>query len=128
MSIRPGDLEWKFCRGSGKGGQHRNKTDSAVHLEHKPTGIRVWCEDERKQSQNKKKALARLTGEIEGRVRDQAGLEQNAERRQQIGSGMRGDKIRTIRVRDDTVTNHLNGRKVRYADYAKGDFGKLTED
>jgi len=125
VSIRPEDLEWRFCRGRGKGGQNRNKLDTAVHLTHRPTGIRVWCEDERKQSQNKRKALQRLTEEVEKRSREQAGAKQNKERRQQIGSGMRGDKIRTIRVRDDTVTNHLNGRKIRYTDYVKGIFKGL---
>jgi peptide chain release factor 1 len=124
--IRPEDLEWKFCRGSGNGGQHRNKTDSAVHLLHRPTGIRIWCEEERSQPQNKRKALERLAAEIERRFRDSAGKRVNDDRRQQIGSGMRGDKIRTIRVRDNTVTNHLNGGKVRYTDYVCGDFGNLT--
>lgn len=127
VDIRPEDLDWKFCRGRGKGGQNRNKLDTAVHLTHRPTGIKVWCEEERKQGQNKRKALARLQEELERRSRDKAGAKQNKERREQIGSGMRGDKIRTVRIRDNTVTNHLNGKKIRYTDYVQGDFGSLTD-
>jgi len=123
--VYPCDLDWKFCRGSGKGGQHRNKTDSAVHLTHRPSGIKVWCEDERKQSQNKQKALGRLTDELKKRSLDKAGKKQNDKRKSQIGSGMRGDKIRTVRIRDNTVINHLNGQKIRYTDYVKGIFGRL---
>lgn len=125
VELCPQDLDWKFCRGRGKGGQNRNKLDTAVWLTHRPTGIRVRCEEERTQGQNKRKALARLRQEIGRRAHERQGRRVNRERRQQIGSGMRGDKIRTIRVRDDTVTNHLNGRKVRYADYVKGDFDDL---
>src|SRR5579885_2588838 len=57
VPINDKDLEWSYCRGSGKGGQHRNVTDSAVQLHHKPTGIRVRCESERSQPQNRRTAL-----------------------------------------------------------------------
>jgi protein subunit release factor A len=57
---------------------------------------------------------------------DRANGNANRERRSQIGSGMRGDKIRTVRVRDNTVRNHLNGRKIKYSDYVRGIFGRLV--
>jgi peptide chain release factor 1 len=122
LVIDPADLDWKWSRGSGAGGQHRNTTESAIDLVHLPTGITVHAESERSQHQNRRDALARLRAKLLA-VRDEArALERGAERRAQIGSGMRGDKRRTIRVQDGTVVDHKTGRSWRFRDYARGEF------
>lgn len=121
-AIAHGELEWKTCRGKGKGGQKRNKTESTVVLRHRPSGLVVRCEDERSQAQNRARALevirARLT-ERERRERDAADAR---ERRAQAGSGMRGDKRRTVREQDGVVTDHATGRRWSLRDYLRGDW------
>jgi peptide chain release factor 1 len=125
MSIRPEDLRWKFCRGQGKGGQHRNKTDSAVQLTHTPSGESVHCESEREQSRNKQLALRWLTTKLNKAANGLSQESRNSNRRQQLGTGMRGDKIRTIRVQDGVVKNNLTGKKVPFSRYERGDFKGL---
>jgi peptide chain release factor 1 len=125
--IRNEDLEWKFCRGRGKGGQHRNKRDTAVWLKHKPSGVHVRSEEERSQKMNKAKALSKLQEKLESSQRNLSNSKDTKERRELAGSGQRGDKIRTIRVRDNTVTNHLNGNKMKYSQYVKGDLNGIQE-
>jgi peptide chain release factor 1 len=120
LAIQARALDWSFCRGSGDGGQHLQKTDSAVQLVHLPTGITVRCEAGRSQYENKKLALATLRSRLYEARRDAERAARAAERRSQIGSGMRGDKRRTIRVQDDSVTDHLTGRTWRYKDYVRG--------
>ena len=114
------DLDWSFCRSSGDGGQHLQKTDSAVQLVHLPSGIAVRCEAGRSQHENKKLALATLRSRLIDAQLEAARSARAAERRSQIGSGMRGDKRRTIRVQDDSVLDHLTGRTWRYRDYVRG--------
>lgn len=118
--IRDEDLEWSTCRASGKGGQHLQKTDSAVQLTHLPTGLQVRSEGERSQRQNRVIALQTLSERLAKIDRDTAAGARAAARRGQIGSGMRGDKRRTVRVQDDTVTDHVTGRVWRYRDYVRG--------
>ena len=120
--LRDSDLDFRFCRGSGNGGQHRQKTDSAVQLTHLPTGISVRCESERSQSQNKETARAILRARLWEAQRNAADGQRANERRQQVGSGMRGDKRRTIRTQDDVVNDHMTGRQWRYKDYARGNW------
>ena len=119
-AIRDEDLEWSTCRASGNGGQHLQKTDSAVQLLHLPTGIQVRSEGERSQRQNRMAALEAIRAQLARIQRDAVTAERASARRGQIGSGMRGDKRRTIRVQDDTVTDHLTGRVWRYRDYVRG--------
>jgi peptide chain release factor 1 len=116
------DLEWRVSRGSGPGGQHRNKTESAVDLVHRPSGIGVHVESERSQHQNRAIALARLRARIAEEQGAQLSRARSAERRAQVGSGMRGDKRRTIRAQDGTVVDHPTGRAWRLRDYERGDF------
>jgi peptide chain release factor 1 len=120
LVIREEDLEWSMCRASGKGGQHLQKTDSAVQLFHLPTGIRVRSEGERSQRQNRTVALQMVRDRLGKIQRDLAAEERAVARRGQIGSGMRGDKRRTVRVQDDTVHDHVTGRVWRYRDYVRG--------
>lgn len=113
-------MEWSTCRGSGAGGQHRNKTESAVQMTHIPTGIRVRVENERSQHQNRELALRILAARIqEHRLRESTAARDKT-RKDQVGSGMRGDKIRTVRQQDGIVTDHLSGNKIRYKDYLRG--------
>jgi peptide chain release factor 1 len=120
LVIRDEDLEWSMCRASGKGGQHLQKTDSAVQLVHVPTGLSVRIEGERSQYYNKRAALATLRERLLAANRSAAASARATERRDQVGSGMRGDKRRTIRVQDDTVTDHVSGRTWRFRDYVRG--------
>lgn len=121
LHIDPRDLEWTFSRGSGPGGQHRNKTESAVDLLHVPTGTAVHCETERSQQDNKRLALAALRARIVAAEREAERQQRGAARKDQIGSGMRGDKRRTIRCQEGTVTDHVTGRTWRLRDYLRGE-------
>lgn len=105
------DLDWSMCRGSGAGGQHRNVTDSAVQLTHKPSGLMVRCENERSQLQNKVTALAILRARLYEAQLSADAHARNATRKAQAGSGMRGDKTRTYRWQDNVVTDHESDKK-----------------
>lgn len=114
------DLDWSACRASGSGGQHLQKTDSAVNLVHLPTGITVRCQSERSQHANREIALRILRARLVAKRDAETGAARGDLRRRQIGSGMRGDKRRTIRVQDDTVVDHETGRTWRFKDYVRG--------
>lgn len=116
------ELEYRTCRGSGAGGQHRNKTDSAVQLTHLPTGLVVRCESERSQHRNKATALATLRARLLAQRNGEAAARAADARRSQVGSGMRGDKRRTIRCQDGQVHDHITGRRWRLADYLRGEW------
>jgi peptide chain release factor 1 len=115
------DLEWKTRRGSGPGGQHRNKTESCVDLTHKPTGIKVTA-DSRSQHENKVAALQILRAKLLELQRNKATADRNSVRQDQIGCGMRGDKRRTIRVQDNMVTDHILNQTMPYNDYERGNW------
>lgn len=122
VEIREADLIRRTCRGSGNGGQNRNKRDTAVQLTHTPTGIQVRCESERSQHQNYQIALKQLANLL--REQRQASLRETREaaRAAQVGSGMRGDKRRTVRVQDGQVNDHVTGQHWRLKAYLRGDW------
>ncbi len=122
IHIRHEDLEFSACRGSGAGGQHRNVTDSAVILKHKPTGLTVRCESERSQSQNRETALNLLRARLWEAKQAEISGARSDDRKRQVGSGMRGDKRRTIRVQDGQVTDHFTGKVWQYKKYSRGDW------
>jgi peptide chain release factor 1 len=118
--LREADLHEQTCRGSGAGGQHRNVTDTAVQLRHIPTGITVRCEVGRSQAQNREIARAALRAKLWQAEQERVSDARAADRREQVGKGMRGDKRRTIRVRDDVVNDHVTGKQWKYSDYVRG--------
>ncbi|MBV8762670.1 MAG: PCRF domain-containing protein [Deltaproteobacteria bacterium] len=120
--VREADLEWHTMRASGSGGQHLQKTDSAVRVRHKPTGLEVRCETERSQSANRETALRVLRARLAEAAREQVLGARADERRRQVGSGQRGDKRRTIRTQDDHVVDHIDGRSWSFKRYVRGDW------
>ena len=113
------DLEWSTCRGSGPGGQKRNKTESTVIVRHLPSGLTVRCESERSQLQNRVTALALLRAHLLAITNDSVTEKRCDDRRGQVGSGMRGDKRRTVQLQNDIVVDHVTGRRARVREYLR---------
>ncbi|MBS1722821.1 MAG: hypothetical protein JSS66_07570 [Armatimonadetes bacterium] len=115
------DVELRFTRGSGNGGQNKNKVETCVVAKHLPTGLEVRCDAERSQHKNRALALELLAAKVEVRANALQTSTTCVARREQIGSGMRGDKVRTIRCQDRTVKCELTGRKKALEKYLEGE-------
>jgi peptide chain release factor 1 len=109
VQVNPEDLETSICRASGAGGQHVNKTDSAVQLLHKPTGIIVYCADERSQQKNRTKAMKVLRARLLEQKQRAEEEKYASIRRSQVGSGDRSERIRTYNFPQNRLTDHRIG-------------------
>ena len=128
IEINPADLRIDTYRSSGAGGQHVNKTDSAVRITHLPSGIVVECQDERSQHKNRSRAMALLKARLLAAEQDRRQSEQARSRRLQVGSGDRAERIRTYNFPQGRVTDHrINLTLYRLQQVIDGDLDELID-
>jgi len=128
LTLNPAELRIDTFRASGAGGQHVNKTDSAIRITHLPTGIVAECQDDRSQHRNKAKAMAVLLARLRDRERDARQHKEAAERRNLIGSGDRSDRIRTYNFPQGRLTDHRIGLTLyRLASILEGDLDEVVQ-
>ncbi len=128
IEINPADLRIDTFRASGAGGQHVNKTDSAIRLTHLPTGTVVECQDERSQHKNKARAMSLLQARIYDAEKQKQEKEQAAERKSLVGSGDRSERIRTYNFPQGRLTDHrINLTLYKLDDVMSGDMGQVIE-
>ena len=128
VAINPADLIFESCKSSGAGGQHINKTESAVRLTHKPTGIVVECQEERSQFKNRDKAMMMLRTILYDRALRERDEKIAADRRGQVGTGDRSERIRTYNYPQGRVTDHRIGLSLHSLDrFLDGDIGGMID-
>ena len=125
VQLNPADIEMQVFRSSGAGGQHVNKTSSAVRLIHHPTGTVVECQQERSQFQNREKAMRILASRLYEVQQEKISSEYTQQRRSQVGSGMRNERIRTYNFPQGRVTDHRIGLTLYKIDQIMN--GEITE-
>ena len=128
VEINPNDLVIDTFRASGAGGQHVNKTESAIRITHVPTGIVVTCQDERSQHKNREKAMRILRSKLYEIAQEQQNSELAQERKSQVGTGDRSEKIRTYNYPQSTVTDHRIGLNLyRIDEILDGDLDEIID-
>ena len=128
VDINPADIEMQVFRSSGAGGQHINKTSSAVRLIHKPTGMVVECQQERSQFQNRDKAMQILRSRLYEAEQQRVSAEWSEERRSQVGTGMRNERIRTYNFPQGRLTDHRIGLTLyKLEDVMNGDLDEIID-
>jgi len=126
VNIRPEDLKIDVFRAGGRGGQHVNVTDSAVRITHLPSGLVVSCQDERSQHKNKSKAMRVLKARLFDKLKSEQHAKVTRDRKKQVGSGDRSEKIRTYNFPDRRVTDHrINLTLYRLPEIMEGDLDEL---
>ena len=128
LDIAPQDLRIDVYRSSGAGGQHVNKTESAVRIIHLPTGIMVTCQDEKSQIKNREKAMRILRSRVLDKVESERNAQYSATRRSQIGSGDRSERIRTYNFPQNRLTDHRIGYTMyQLQAFLAGDMDELLD-
>ncbi len=128
IEINPADLKTDTFRASGAGGQHVNKTDSAIRITHLPTGTVVECQEERSQHKNRARAMSLLRARLLDAERSKQSAAQAESRRLQVGTGDRSQRIRTYRYKDNLVTDHRIGLNLyRLTEIMHGDLNELID-
>lgn len=128
VHIDPKDIEITLCRSSGAGGQHVNTTDSAVRILHKPTGVVVECQDERSQIKNKERAMKILNARLLERAQREQQEAISADRKSQVGSGDRSERIRTYNFPQGRLTDHrINLTLYKLAAVMEGDLDEVLD-
>ena len=129
VEVNTADLKFESCKSSGAGGQHINKTESAVRLTHKPTGIVIECDQERSQLQNKERALRILYTKLYDMKQKEQTDAIASERKSQVGSGDRSEKIRTYNYPQSRITDHrINKTVFTFDAFLNGDIGELVDE
>ena len=129
VEVNPADLKFESCKSSGAGGQHINKTESAVRLTHKPSGIVIECDQERSQLQNKEKALRLLYTKLYDMKMRAQEEEIASTRKSQVGSGDRSEKIRTYNYPQSRVTDHRINKTIYSLDgFLNGDIDCIVDE
>jgi peptide chain release factor 1 len=128
IEINKADLRVDTFRASGSGGQHVNKTDSAIRLTHLPTGLVVECQDERSQHKNRAKAMAVLQARLTSAQDEATAKEQSDQRKNLVGSGDRSERIRTYNFPQGRVTDHrINLTLYKLAEIMEGSLSEVVE-
>ena len=129
VEVNPADIKIESCKSSGAGGQHINKTESAVRLTHKPSGIVIECDQERSQLQNKEKALKILYTKLYDMKQREQEEKIASTRKNQVGSGDRSEKIRTYNFPQSRITDHrINKTLFALNAFLDGDIDSLVTD